>query len=160
MISIHDTTTVEFLNTKIINNTWMNSLAMWSSNLFIIDNCSFENNDGEEFHIWNVHDFIVQRSTFYKPDVGSSTYLYDVNNLRIFTCSFTFFRQLYFDYGENVKTRLFLLESLFHRELRSGEIKTTRSGALNFTLDNVFEDFTYFERESPYASSRYQTTLK
>ena len=159
MISIHETTTVEFLSCKFINNTEMDTLAMWSSNLFIIDNCSLENNVGEEFHIWNVYDVILQRSTFYKPDVGASSYLYDVNNLRIYSCSFTYFRQVYFDYGRNVKTKLFLLESVFYLKSWSGEIITKWSSSEDVSVSYDFEDFTFLMRESPYASGRFQTIV-
>ena len=144
MISIHDSETVEFSSSKFLNNSNVDIFGVWSSTYLLIESCSFENNFGDEFDIWHTYDVILQRSTFYKPNIGAISTLHDVNNLRIFRCTFTFYRELFWSYGD-VRTKLFRLGSDFkHEAIKAGTA----------TVNDFFVHF-IFVQGSPYASGWY-----
>ena len=106
--STHDSKSVEFSSSKFINNSGINIFDVWSSNLLLIDNCLFENNDWFGYiDIWYTHDVILQRSRF--NDIMAAP-IQHVNNLRIFRCTCTPYGYNFFSKG-TLKTKIFLLDS-------------------------------------------------
>ena len=116
MISIRDSKTVEFSSSKFMNNSLDYVFDVQSSNLLLIVNCLFEITDDSSFYSENTYDVILQRSTFYSQNFDAIGiffaigYFKDVNNLRIFRCTFPSSTDMGFDDG-NVRPKVFLLDS-------------------------------------------------
>ena len=116
MISIRDSKTVEFTSSKFMNNSLDYMFDVQSSNLLLIVNCLFEFSKISEFDSENTYDVILQRSTFYSQNVDPKGFAFDmgnfldVNNLRIFRCTFPSNYYLSFD-DRNVRPKVFLLDS-------------------------------------------------
>ena len=107
LISTHNSKSVEFSSSKFINNSKIYIFDVWSSNLLLIDNCLFENNEFDDFDIWFTYDVILQRSRF--DDIIAGT-IQKVNNLRIFRCTCAHYGYTFYNEGD-LKTKVFLLDS-------------------------------------------------
>ena len=121
MISIHNSKAVEFSSSIFINNSCIDIFDIWSATFLLINRCSFENNDATvEFTIWDTYNVIFQRLSFYTPTYhGATSFVHDVNNLRIFGCTYTPFIGSFSTYG-NMRTKLFRLDSQVTVQLSEG----------------------------------------
>ena len=111
IISTHDSKTVEFSNSKFLNDRLINTFKIRSSTFLLIDSCLFQNYFGvDQFDIWNTYDVILQKSTFYHNRGFFVGYVHDVNSLRIFRCYFAW-RHWSFSFDRYATTKIFVLDS-------------------------------------------------